>query len=341
MENIKQDFEFDFAKGEIKTATDSDIFENNGFQAKTDRNLRPYVIKTENLTKFYKNKAAVDSVNVSVRQGDIYGLIGKNGAGKTTLFKIILGLAKPDNGTIELFNDATSIAESRKKIGYLIEYPSFSAKLTAFENLKYMALQKGCYDEKQIIELIDLVGLGNESHKKFSAYSLGMKQRLGLAFALLGSPELLILDEPVNGLDPEAIQAVRNLILKLNREKNLTIVISSHLISELSKVADCYGVMANGKLVKEIDETELNEIVKPFIKLVVDDQTKTIDVLKSMGIENVKLANNGTVYCYDLVNRLSEISKKLAENGIVIFSISANEGDIENYFISLLGGNRQ
>ena len=268
-------------------------------------------------------------------------LTGKNGAGKTTLFKIILGLAKPDNGTIELFNDATSIAESRKKIGYLIEYPSFSAKLTAFENLKYMALQKGCYDEKQIIELIDLVGLGNESHKKFSAYSLGMKQRLGLAFALLGSPELLILDEPVNGLDPEAIQAVRNLILKLNREKNLTIVISSHLISELSKVADCYGVMANGKLVKEIDETELNEIVKPFIKLVVDDQTKTIDVLKSMGIENVKLANNGTVYCYDLVNRLSEISKKLAENGIVIFSISANEGDIENYFISLLGGNRQ
>ena len=168
-----------------------------------------------------------------------------------------------------------------------------------------------------------------------------MKQRLGLAFALLGSPELLILDEPVNGLDPEAIQAVRNLILKLNREKNLTIVISSHLISELSKVADCYGVMANGKLVKEIDETELNEIVKPFIKLVVDDQTKTIDVLKSMGIENVKLANNGTVYCYDLVNRLSEIGKKLAENGIVIFSISANEGDIENYFISLLGGNRQ
>ncbi len=341
MENIKQDFEFDFVKGEIKTATDSDISENNGFQAKTDRNLRPYVIKTENLSKFYKNKAAVDSVNVSVRQGDIYGLIGKNGAGKTTLFKIILGLAKPDNGTIELFNDATSIAESRKKIGYLIEYPSFSAKLTAFENLKYMALQKGCYDEKQIIELIDLVGLGNEIHKKFSAYSLGMKQRLGLAFALLGSPELLILDEPVNGLDPEAIQAVRNLILKLNREKNLTIVISSHLISELSKVADCYGVMANGKLVKEIDETELNEIVKPFIKLVVDDQTKTIDVLKSMGIENVKLANNGTVYCYDLVNRLSEISKKLAENGIVIFSISANEGDIENYFISLLGGNRQ
>lgn len=336
MEDIKQDFEFDFLNEEIKSSS-----ENGNDKKSVALSDRPFVIKTDNLIKIYKNKAAVDNVSISVRQGDIYGLIGKNGAGKTTMFKIILGLAKPDGGSLALFGEDGNLPAGRKKIGYLIEYPAFSAKLTAFENLKYMALQKGCYDEKQIYELIDLVGLGNESRKRFSEYSLGMKQRLGIAFALIGSPELLVLDEPVNGLDPEAIQAVRNLLLKLNKERNMTIVISSHLISELSKVATCYGVMANGKLVKELNETELNETVRPYIKLIVDDAAKAVGLLKNMGAEKIKLAQNGTIYCFDLLNKLPAISKTLAENEVVIFSISFVEGDIENYFISLLGGDKQ
>lgn len=331
MEENNQNFEFDFANGKFKNESDAT-------QIADRRENSADVVKTNGLCKIYKDKLAVNDVYATIKKGDIYGLIGKNGAGKTTLFKLLLGLAKPNQGTLELFGSSENLLESRKKIGYLIEYPAFAAKLTAYENLKYLALQKGCFDDAKIRNLIDLVGLGGETTKKFSDYSLGMKQRLGIAFALLGEPELLILDEPVNGLDPEAIQAVRNLLIRLNREKGMTILISSHLISELSKVATCYGVMANGKLIKQITEDELNETVKPYIKLMVDDTAKTVEVLKSMGATKIKLANSGKVFCFDILDKLTEVSKNLAAAGVVIFSITEVDGDVENYFISLLGG---
>ena len=220
----------------------------------------PILCQTNSLTKKYKDGIALDGVNLTVHKGDIYGLIGENGAGKTTLIKLLAGLIRPTSGTIRLFGAETpeKINQAQMNIGYMIETPAVYTDMTAEQNLEVRRLQKGIKDKKSTADALALVNL-SDNRKKVKNYSLGMKQRLALALALLGQPELLILDEPVNGLDPTGIVALRELLLKLNREKNVTIIISSHILGELHKLATCYGFIHAGNLVEQITAGDLDE----------------------------------------------------------------------------------
>lgn len=229
---------------------------------------RPAVITTRGLTKIYGSYKANDAVNITVKKGSIYGLIGRNGAGKTTWMKMVLGLTRSDGGTVDLGGDLNAV---RKRIGYMIETPCFYDSLTAFQNLMYRAKLIELEDpEKAIDEALQKVGIAAKKHDRLKTFSLGQKQLLGIASAIMGDPELLILDEPVNGLDPVAIVNIRNLLLDMNRQ-GTTIVISSHILGELQKLATCYGFILQGRLVKELSETELMDrdinIEELFVKL--------------------------------------------------------------------------
>ncbi|WP_455620394.1 ABC transporter ATP-binding protein [Eisenbergiella sp.] len=219
----------------------------------------PVICQTNGLTKKYRDGTALDGVSLTVHKGDIYGLIGENGAGKTTLIKLLAGLLTPTSGTIQLLGAEApeQINQAQASIGYMIETPAVYADMTAEQNLEVRRLQKGIKDKKSVTDTLALVNLTN-NRKKVKHYSLGMKQRLALALALLGQPELLILDEPVNGLDPTGIVALRELLLKLNKEKKVTIIISSHILGELHKLADSYGFIHAGKLIEEITADELD-----------------------------------------------------------------------------------
>ena len=219
----------------------------------------PVICQTQGLTKIYKGGAALEGVDITVHKGDILGLIGENGAGKTTLIKLLAGLILPTSGTLQLLGANTSYERERvqAKIGYMIEMPAVYADMTAAQNLELRRLQKGIKDKARVAETLALVDLAH-NHKKVKNYSLGMKQRLALALALLGEPELLILDEPVNGLDPTGIVALRELLLKLNQEKQVTIMISSHILGELHKLATCYGFLHAGRIVEQIAAKELD-----------------------------------------------------------------------------------
>lgn len=220
----------------------------------------PVICQTVNLTKRYRNTMALNGINLTVHKGDIYGLIGENGAGKTTLIKLLAGLQTPTSGTIQVLGTdlPKDIQRMQKYIGYMIEAPAVYTDMTAEQNLEVRRLQKGLRDKKCVSDILELVHLTN-SHKKVKNYSLGMKQRLALALALLGNPELLILDEPVNGLDPSGIIALREMLLRMNREKNVTIIISSHILGELHKLATCYGFLHDGSLIEQVTAEELDE----------------------------------------------------------------------------------
>ena len=217
-----------------------------------------YVLQTYDLTKNFRNKPAVNKVNMNVKKGEIYGFIGKNGAGKTTLIRMVAGLAKPTEGSIKLFN-SNNLDEQRVKTGTLIENPAIYPNLTAKQNLYYYCRLLGIDPSATIDSTLALVGLSDTGKKKAKNFSLGMKQRLAIAIALLGDPEFLMLDEPINGLDPSGIREVRELVLRLNKERNITILISSHILGELSKIATCYGIINNGILVDEFSKEELEE----------------------------------------------------------------------------------
>lgn len=223
------------------------------------------LVQTHNLTKCYGRHKAVHNVNLSVRKGEIYGLIGRNGAGKTTILRLISGLAKPTEGSISLFgqNSRDSIY-MQKKIGILIESPGVYPDMSARDNVKLKCLAIGISSSSYIEELLNNVGLAAVDKKKVKCFSVGMKQRLGIALALVGSPELVILDEPVNGLDPQGIAEIREIIVRLNEEKNTTFIISSHILGELSKIATCYGIIENGELKRQILKTELTEDLEEY-----------------------------------------------------------------------------
>ena len=217
--------------------------------------MNEIILETHNLTKKYKSFVALDNANIQISKGDIYGLIGRNGAGKTTLMKLITTLANKTSGDFKLFGKKdTELTETKRRIGCLIENPAFFPNLSAVENLKYYAIQKGIVDKKQIDETINLVGLTEAKKKKFKTYSLGMKQRLGIALALVGFPNLVILDEPLNGLDPQGIVEFRKIIARLNSERKITFIISSHILGELSKIATDYVIIHNGVLIEQISK---------------------------------------------------------------------------------------
>ena len=218
--------------------------------------MEQVILKTNHLTKRYGHRAVVENLSMTIYKGDIYGFIGKNGAGKTTLIRMVTGLAAPSDGSIQLFGNG-SLLEGRRRIGTVIEAPAFYPGMTARENIVAFSKLQGLHDFSNTEDLLKLVGLTHTGKKKCRNFSLGMKQRLAIAIALIGDPELLILDEPTNGLDPEGMKEVRDLILKLNQEKGITVLVSSHILGELSKFATRYGIIHHGKLIEEFTEEDL------------------------------------------------------------------------------------
>lgn len=296
-----------------------------------------YIIETKNLSKKYGDKLAVNSVNMHIRPGDIYGFIGRNGAGKTTAMKMILGLTRPTSGEIKLFG-STDLNKEREKIGSLIEAPGIYKNCTAFENMKRFSILFGGTDS-EITSLLSFVGLADTGNKKAGEFSLGMKQRLGIAIALLGNPKVLVLDEPINGLDPSAIKEIRDLIIKLNQEKGVTILISSHLLDELAKITTTYGIINNGVLVEEVSAEELAERCRKSLMVKVSDSEKAISILKEKGLilENDYSENKGQITLFNHSDNPEIVNEVLVLGGVKVYELSANTTDFENYFIERIG----
>lgn len=297
------------------------------------------LLVTNNLTKKYKHQTAVNNVSINVRRGEIYGLVGKNGAGKTTLLKMIGGLVSPTNGDISFMG--YSGKERRKvlsRIGILIEAPSLYSGMTAYDNLKLKCICTGVNKEGYIENLLKTVGLGEVGKKKVSQFSLGMKQRLGIAMALVGEPDLLLLDEPINGLDPQGIVEIRNTLLDLNKRKDITIIISSHILEELSKIATNFGFINNGELVKELSHSELDVACNEHIELKLPAPNKALPILDRLGFTRYRVVNDGTIHIFERLEDSGKIAMELAQNNIEIISISVASKAFENYFLEMIGG---
>ena len=297
------------------------------------------LLVTNNLTKKYKHQAAVNNVSINVRRGEIYGLVGKNGAGKTTLLKMIGGLCKPTSGDITFMG--YSGKERRKilsRIGLLIEAPSLYTGMTAYDNLKLKCICTGINKKGYIEEILETVGLCEARNKKVSQYSLGMKQRLGIAMALVGEPDLLLLDEPINGLDPQGIVEIRNTLLDLNKKKNITIIISSHILEELSKIATHYGIIHNGTLVQEITKEELMQRCGERMEIFLDDPKQALPVLDQMGFKNYQVTDKNTIHIYERLDESAAVNMELAKAGVSVRGIGITSEELENYFLNLTGG---
>lgn len=293
-----------------------------------------YVIETNRLTKRYGSKIAVDHISVHVKRGDIYGLIGKNGAGKTSLMKLLLGLTMPDEGEIHFFG-RTPLHTARQKIGALIEAPALYKNETALENMRRFALLAPTSDE-EIKAILTTVGLDNTGRKKAGEFSLGMRQRLGIAIALLGHPDILILDEPINGLDPAGIREIRDTIVELNRS-GVTFVISSHLLDELGKIATNYGIVSGGVLVEEITAKELAEKCRTSLKIVTDDSKKAAAVLKSWKPDmNLEVSENA-ISVLSGAEDYSEINIALVNADVRVYELKNEHIGFEDFFIERLG----
>lgn len=299
------------------------------------------ILKTKNLTKKYHNQLAVNNVNMEIKQGDIYGLVGKNGAGKTTLLRMISGLTMPSSGEIDLFNETSSqgLNKSRMRTGAIIETPSFFPYLSAKKNLEYYRIQRGIAEKDSIDYALKIVGLNDTGNKKFKNFSLGMKQRLGLALTIMSSPDILILDEPINGLDPTGIVEFREILLKLNRERNTTILISSHILSELSQLATTYGFIHNGVFLEQLSSEELSNKCRKSLAIKVSDTAKAAAIIeRELGSSEYEILNDNEIKLYDLMNVPEKVSKVLINNNIMLYSMSSEGVNLENYFINLIGG---
>lgn len=299
-----------------------------------------HILTTQNLTKRYGKHYAADKINIHIKKGEIYGLIGRNGAGKTTILRMISGLSNPTAGTYSI-NGKTGaqLNTERKTVGTLIEAPGLYPSMSAYENLKIKCIANGKNNEKYIKDLLTLVGLENTGNKKTKEFSLGMRQRLGIALALAGDPEIIVLDEPINGLDPQGIVEVREILAKLSKEKGITILISSHILDELSKIADSYGIIHEGKLIDELTAEQLNERCGEFVVLKTDDINKTANVLMNMNITDYEQVNNETIKIHKLNTETAEIVKNLVSAGINVSEIYYNRLTLEEYYLNLTGGN--
>lgn len=297
------------------------------------------VIETNNLLKKYKDFKAINNLNMHLEKGAIYGLIGKNGAGKTTLLRLICGLQEPTSGTYTLYgvkNTDKKIIDVRKRIGAIIETPSIYQNMTARDNLIEQFKLIGSPNFDGIDDLLELVGLAHTGKKKVKNFSLGMKQRLGIAIALASSPDLLILDEPINGLDPEGIVEIRELILNLNHKKRITILISSHYLDELSKIATHYGFVDNGQMLKEISSDELNKKMEQKIEIKVNDIKEFVKYFENKHY-TYEVVDHQTINVYGKFN-LAKFISELAKSNLVAEDIHEKEATLENYYLNLIGG---
>ncbi len=297
------------------------------------------LLQTRALTKQYGRHRAVDQVSMHIKKGAIYGFIGRNGAGKTTTLRMISGLASPTAGEIELFGcRGCELSRIRSRVGCLIEGPGLYGSMSARDNLKMKSMLLGVYKRGYEEELLDIVGLGGVGKKPVKRYSLGMKQRLGIALALVGEPDLLVLDEPINGLDPQGIAEVRDTVLKLNRERNMTILISSHILEELSKIATDYGIIHNGTLLQELTNEELMEKCSERLEVTLDDPERAVPVMDRLGIKRYQVADREHIYIFERLEESAALNMAFAKAGIPVRGISVTNEELETYFLKLTGG---
>ena len=303
--------------------------------------MSEYILKTSNLTKKYKNYKAINNVSLSLEAGKIYGLIGRNGAGKSTFMKLIAGLSYPDEGHIELFGHTkeSEIQLERKRIGCMIESPNINLSMTTKENMKLHRIIRGIPDEKIEDELLSLLDINNTGKKKVKNFSLGMKQRLGIAITLINSPEFLILDEPINGLDPLGVVEIRKLLTKLCTEQNMTILISSHNLPEMYQLATDYIFINKGEIIQTLSLEELDEYCRHYLLIKSTDVYKLVNVIeRKLNTTNFKVMPDYSVQLFDYIDDKEFVGKTLFDNNIVVTNLSNEGGTLEDYFVSLVGG---
>jgi len=294
------------------------------------------LLVTRELSKSYR-EPAVDRVSLTVKQGQIFGLVGKNGAGKTTLIRMATGQTLPTSGELFLFgeNSRKGLEKMRSRIGCMVETPSFFPYLTAEENLEYYRLQRGIPGKDSVTTALRQVNLADTGKKKFRNFSLGMKQRLGLALAIMGHPDLLLLDEPINGLDPMGIVEFRDILLKLSQEQGTTILISSHILSELSNLATDYGFL---RLLEQASAEEIRSRCRDCLELWVDDAAKAMTVLEGASFGEAEVLPGNKIRLYGSLDQPQEVSRALIENGVGLLGLTQRGNTLEDYFLELVGG---
>jgi len=298
------------------------------------------VIETKNLSKTYKNFTALAPTNLSLEKGTIYGLVGRNGAGKTTLIKLLLGQTTPTTGELTLFNQTgADLAGARRRIGAIVEHPAFYPNLTGRQNLEYYRIQKGITEKENVEKVLNEMGLSELADRKFKAYSLGNKQRLGLALALLGNPDLLILDEPVNGFDPQGIIEIRKLLLELNRKRHMTILMSSHILSELENMITRVGFIDKGRLIEEMDMDKLRQKCQRYIEVKVNNSEKAVVILEQkLGLIEYEVLQGHVIHVQGSEDLIPKVSRALNDANIDVYAITEIGQSLEDYFIDLVGG---
>ena len=296
-----------------------------------------YVMELEGLTKTFGKKTAVDNFSLKIEKGHICGLIGPNGAGKTTIMRMMAALTEPDSGEMRFFG-STELDEARSRMSFIIEEPYMEHSMTARENMQYLRFIRGVADESRIDMLLDFVGLKDVGKKKVGKFSLGMRQRLGIAMSLLAKPEFMVLDEPINGLDPEGIIDVRKMLLKLTEEEKITILISSHILKELSELCTDYAIVNHGKLIEKLSHEELLLKTKTFIGLRTNDIGRTCTVLEgSLGIRNYKVSPENEIMIFERLEDLERISSIVTQNNLTITKINVEGESLEDYYIGKVG----
>ncbi len=303
--------------------------------------MEEVILKLDQVTKTYKNFKAVDNASFELKKGKIYGFIGQNGAGKTTIIRMIAGVAIPNAGTISMYGDNSpkGISEGRKKIGAMVESPALYMKITAKKNIEIQKTLYGIKNPNLADELLELVGLRDWGNRKVKDFSLGMRQRLGIAMCLVNNPELLILDEPINGLDPKGIVEIRQLLIKLNNERKITILISSHILSELYHFATDYVIINKGRIVEKLSRAQLDDKCQRAVVMQVEDvkgaQAVVENVLHST---NYKIENNNIIKIYDYIDRIHDVAQAMMDNKILVIYLNISGESLEEYFMELLGG---
>jgi ABC-2 type transport system ATP-binding protein len=299
-----------------------------------------YILTTDNLSKIYGEKRAADAVSLHIKKGDVYGLIGRNGAGKTTILKMICGLATPTSGSITFCGKTGGeLTKEMNKIGSLIETPGLFPRMSAYQNLKIKCMICGKDNNEYINSLLKQVGLENVGKKPAQSFSLGMKQRLGIALALVGDPEFIVLDEPINGLDPQGIAEMREIIRRLSKERGMTVIVSSHILDELAKVADSFGIIHGGKLMDEFTLEELEQRCSMHILLKTGDIEKTQKVLSEQGISAYAVLESGDLKISEKIDDTSKLIAALVNAGVPVYELSSVHTTLEQYYLNATGGN--
>lgn len=297
------------------------------------------LLSTHGLTKQFGYYKAVDSVDVHIRKGAIYGFIGRNGAGKTTFLKMISGLSKPTGGEVEMFGyKGKDLTKIRSRVGCLVEAPGLYGNMNAYDNLLLKCKLFGIGKEGYIDEILKIVGLSDTGKKLVKTFSLGMKQRLGIALALVGEPDLMVLDEPINGLDPQGIAEMRDTILKLQEERNMTFLISSHILEELSKICTDYGIIHDGSLLSEMTREELMKHCGERMELTLEHPERALPLLESMGFTDYQVVDKEHIHIYERLEESAMVNMELTKAGVMLKGITISSEELESYYLNLTGG---